>query len=501
MQTVTYILQSTFYVETFALLHLLIFVGVAIHLLYRPRNPLSTLLWLFITFSFPFIGWLFYMMMGINRVQSVNTRRTRRRALSDRRLDRQRNRFERQLNDTHLGFRVLSPELPPCAVSLNTVHERTPGIGPLLQGNTIHLYSSGAAAIRAIFAAIREAQDHIHIQSYIIANDKIGRELMELLCERAHAGVDVCVLYDTVGSAYSHLSGFFRRYRGIPNLEIRGFTHTNLARFTLQANIRNHRKITIVDGKVGFTGGVNFHKAYFPSPDAEPILDIHFKVEGPIVGDLQYTFLRDWYYITSESPRLLIGRNYFPPVAAVGEVMIRGINNGPTDDEIDVGANTFTTAIINAVKQILVITPYFVPTEELTRVLIIAALKGVDVRILVPRENNHPLIANASRTYYHRLLQAGVRIFERYAPFIHSKALLIDTSLAIVGSSNLDPRSLNLNYETNLVIPDAAFSAKLKRYMLGEFAHAEEINLSLWNKRPLYRSILENACNLLNPNL
>ncbi len=488
------------HIEFLALLHLLVFAGVALHLLSRPREPLSTLLWLFITFSFPFLGLFLYMALGINRVQTPGPNPGRRQTLRERRQERQRRRLDRQLNETHLAYRQLDPSLPPCAQPLNTILQRSPITPPLTTGNSLHLYTSGAAAIQAILAAIHTARHHIHIQFYIIANDPTGRQLMDALAERARAGIHIRVLYDTVGSAPSHLSRFFSPYRRIPNLHIHGFTHTNLARFTLQANIRNHRKIAVFDGQTAFTGGVNIHKDYFPTPLAEPIRDIHLRLRGPAVSDLQATFLRDWHHISPSSPDLPPDRT-FPPPLIEGQTLVRVVNNGPTDDEIDIGANTFTTAIQSATRQILILTPYFVPTPELTRALIIAALKGIDTRILLPRENNHPLIANASRSYYQRLLQAGVRIFERQPPFIHTKAILIDSILSIIGSSNLDPRSLNLNYETNLIIPDPPFAAILKHHLLSEFAHADEIHLPAWRRRPLHRRIIENACNLLQPNL
>jgi cardiolipin synthase len=222
-------------------------------------------------------------------------------------------------------------------------------------------------------------------------------------------------------------------------------------------------------------------------------------LRGPVVQELQYTFMRDWYFMTDEDPAELLRESYFPHLAPAGPAMIRVVNSGPAGSEMEALSDVLFMAIVSARKQILAVTPYFVPPHEIVRGLRAAAQKGVDVRLIVPRKNNHVYAGMAGRARYEELLEAGVRVFERQEPFIHAKALIIDDTLAVVGSANMDMRSFRLNYETNLLVFDDRFLNELKRIVLDDLARSEELDLAEWRRRPVCRQMLENLCYLMMP--
>jgi cardiolipin synthase len=254
----------------------------------------------------------------------------------------------------------------------------------------------------------------------------------------------------------------------------------------------------IVDGRMAFTGGINLHIENITRGDEPPIRDYHVAVRGPVVSELQYAFLRDWYYITDESPDRLLCVEHFPPLTKEGDTPIRVVNGGPAT-ELDEIYDSIFACLVSAQKQILIVTPYFVPTSDIIRALRNASMRGVDTRIIVPAKNNHIYAGWAARAYYEELLEAGVRVYERRPPFMHAKGIVVDDTVAVVGTANVDVRSLKLNYETNLMIYDPAFAGRLKEVMLEEIAMSGEIDLALWRKRPLSQRMRENACSIMTP--
>ena len=369
---------------------------------------------------------------------------------------------------------------------------------PLLGGNHVDLLVTGDEAFPRMMDAIASARDHIHLQSFIIGNDPIGRKVMALLAEKARSGVQVRVMYDRFGSTIAVLTGLFFRYRRTPNLHIAGWTMARLLKRQFQINLRNHRKVLIVDGEIAFTGGINIQVEHTTFGHRPPIRDYHVRLRGPIVSELQYTFLRDWYYLTEEDPERLLCADHFPRLEKSGDVPIRLINGGPAS-ELDEICDTLFACLVSAQKSILAVTPYLVPTADIIQALRNAALRGVDVRVVVPEKNNHLYAGWAGRAFYEELLASGVRVYERRPPFIHAKGLIIDDVVAMIGTANFDVRSLKLNYETNLMIYDNDFINRLKQVMLEEVALSSELKLADWRNRPLTQKMKENACSLLTP--
>lgn len=480
-------------------LHAAIFIMVVYHCLKSRREPASAVLWIFLTWSFPVIGALIYISFGINRAE----RKTWHKHLTDSNL-----RAERRIREDaalpmaywHSVHKALATKPPePITRELNNVANAILPDYPLLGGNFVKPLVDGDQAYPLMLEAIAKAQHHVHLQSFIIGNDNVGKDFLDLLAERAAAGVTVRVLFDRFGSTYALLYNLFRKYRKIPNMRVIGWTQTNALKRPFQINLRNHRKIMVVDGRTAFTGGLNLQRKNITQAAEPSIRDYHFQVSGPIIQELQYSFLRDWYFMTDEDPETLLNQAHFPNLEAAGKCLVRLVNSGPTPEENEAAANIFFECLSIAKHQVFAVTPYFVPSNAIFHAFRSAAMRGVDVRLLVPLKNNHFYAGLAGKAFYEELLMAGVRIFQRLPPFMHAKALIVDDHAALVGSANLDIRSLRLNYETNLLVFNAAFVNRLKRIIIEDLAHSEEVNLTQWRARPTSQRLKENFCHLLAP--
>jgi len=488
----------TFWMVSSTLLHILAFIGVCLHALKRRRNASATILWIFVAWSFPIIGILLYLAFGIDRVPDKGLRKKAANQL----VMRQRNKLHLdngRIIPWHLDNGIVSTKLEDALVrKLNQSIDQLNPEHPLLDGNRIEPLVGGDEAYPLMLQAIRSATDHIHMQSFILANDETGREFLEALKAKANEGVKVRLMFDRFGSTHAYLGGMFRKYRNIPNLEIQGWTQANPLKRQFQVNLRNHRKNLVVDGKTAFFGGVNISSENRTANGRKAIRDYHFKVEGPIVHELQYSFLRDWFFMTEEPLENLLRPEHFPKSDASGAVRARIIDSGPSNPPEMLG-ETFFNAIVMAQSQILLVTPYFVPTIDILKALRSAARRGVDVRIVVPEKNNHRYSGMATRALYEELLDSGARIFHRKPPFIHAKAMVIDNAVALVGSANIDVRSLELNYETTVLLSGEPAIGKLKLIVLEDLEQSAEINLNTWLRRPAMQKLGENLCALMTP--
>jgi len=482
-----------------SIIHFLLCLVVILHILRKPNDARTSLLWIFLTTAVPFFGVVAYVLFGINTIPEKGWEKQ----YSDSTFRKQQSLHSRTthplaaIRTQQKSFRTQPPA--PENVQLNHIMDQIARNNPLLGGNTITLLESAEDALETMFQAISAARHSINLATYIFNDDCVGQRLMDLLEERARAGVKVRVLYDAFGSAGANLRLFFWRRRNVPNLRLIGYSQANVLKRKFQIHLRNHRKILVIDGKEAFTGGVNFHSVYIKRRKKEGAIDYHFRVRGPIVLELQYTFLRDWYYMTDDPIDELLSSDLFPAPENAGEIAARLQNSGPTRDENVATLDTFVAAFNQARSQILIVTPYFVPPEPLVLAFRQAAYRGVEVKILVPASSDHPPVQLASQALYKSLLKSGIRIFERHPPFIHAKGMVIDDNTAIVGSANIDPRSLFLNYETNLAVFDRGFAANLKAAILRDMAQSDEVLYSEWRRRPMRRQLAENFFNLFHP--
>jgi cardiolipin synthase len=491
-------MDLTFWVAFSTASHILAFTGVTLHALHRRRNASATILWIFVAWSLPLFGPLLYLGFGIDRIPAKGLEKRAANQLM------MRLRNERHENSStfiawHFGHRTPASEIAESSSKkLNMALDSLIPEHPLLNGNTIQPLASGDEAYPLMLQAIRSAKNHIHLQSFIIHRDSTGQKFLEELKKKAEAGVKVRLLFDRFGSTHAYLSGMFRQYRKVPNFEICGWTQANPLKRQFQINLRNHRKNLIVDGQIAFFGGVNLATENTTSGGNKAIRDYHFQVEGPLVHELQLSFLRDWFFMTQESVEHLLSNDHFPPVQATGNARARLIDSGPSEPP-QLAAETFFGAITLAQSQILIVSPYFVPSPDIIRALRSAAQRGVDVRLVVPEKNNHRYAGLASRALYEELLETGIRIYHREAPFIHAKAMILDDSIALVGTANLDVRSLELNYETTALFEDETAIGQLKIMIHEDINQSTELNLNEWLQRPALQKLGENLCALMTP--
>ncbi len=478
--------------------HIMAFIAVCLHALKRRRNASATLLWIFVAWSFPLIGQLLYLAFGIDRVAGKGLRKKASNQLMMN-MRRVRHDDESPFVAWHNNFRTPLADIEgDYCQKLNRSIDVLNVDHPLLDGNTITPLANGDETYPLMLEAIRSAKHHIHLQSFIIERDETGRKFLEELRKKAEAGIKVRLLFDRFGSTKAHLSGMFRRYKQVENFEIYGWTQANPLKRQFQINLRNHRKNLIIDGHVAFFGGVNISTENITTPKYEAIRDYHFRVEGPLVHELQISFLRDWFFMTGEPIERLLNVDHFPQMTSIGNARARLIDSGPSEPP-GLATETFFNAIILAQRQVLIVTPYFVPTSDILRALRSAAHRGVDVRIVLPEKNNHRYAGMASKALFEELLSAGIRIYQRKPPFIHAKAMVVDDSIALVGTANLDVRSLQLNYETTALIEDDSAMNRLKQMIHEDMSCSKEIMLNKWQSRPPIQKLAENLCSLMSP--
>ncbi|KIH80765.1 cardiolipin synthase [Pseudomonas batumici] len=339
---------------------------------------------------------------------------------------------------------------------------------PCLANNQVQLLVNGDTTFDAIFQAIEQAREAVLVQFFIIHDDQLGRLLQKRLLEKAAEGVAVYVLYDRIGShALPHEYVETLREGGV---QIRAFATRSgwLNRF--QVNFRNHRKVVVVDGLVGFVGGHNVGDEYLGAmPPLSPWRDTHVQVSGPVVACLQESFAEDWFWASRKLPPLILPESY-----PDDGVLCQLLASGPADP-VETCSLFFVEAIHSARERIWITSPYFIPDEAVFAALRLAVLRGVDVRLLLPSRPDHRIVYAASSLYAFEAVRAGVRVF-RYGPgFLHQKVVLVDNEISAIGSANLDNRSFRLNFELMLLTVDEAFAREVERMLEQDFALAHEV--------------------------
>ncbi len=362
---------------------------------------------------------------------------------------------------------------------------------PLILGNKVTLLQDGAATYAAMFAAIRKAQDHINLESYIIEDDDIGRQFADLLSEQQGRGVQVNVIYDSVG-AFNTPKAFFKRLTEA-GIEVLEFNPVNplAAKTPWLINNRDHRKLLVVDGQTAFIGGINISSVYSSGSIARRTVktagdtaawrDTDLQIEGPVVGELQKLFLQTW---EKQRGKPLAPKAYFPELKAQGKDIVRAIGSTP-DDPYSLMYLTLISAIGNAERQVYLTHAYFVPDPQLLDALTDAAGRGVDVKLILPSHSDSAVVFHAGRSHYSTLLKAGVKIYERRGPLLHSKTAIIDGVWSTVGSTNLDWRSFLDNDEINAVILGPEFAQQMQAMFASDLEASEAIDLEGWEHRPL----------------
>ncbi|HEX9685695.1 MAG TPA: cardiolipin synthase [Burkholderiales bacterium] len=362
---------------------------------------------------------------------------------------------------------------------------------PLILGNKVTLLQDGAAIYSAMFAAIRSARDHINLETYIIEDDEIGQQFATLLLEQQGRGVQVNMIYDSVGGIRTPKAYFERLTKG--GIEVLEFNPVNplAAKTPWLINNRDHRKLLVVDGRIAIIGGVNISSVHSSGSVARRTgktaastaawRDTDLQIEGPVVGELQKLFMETW---EKQRGKPLVPKEYFPALKAQGNELVRAIGSTP-DDPYSLIYLTLISAIGNAETQVYLTSAYFVPAPQLLKSLIDAARRGVDVRLILPGYSDSASVFHAGRSYYSSLLEGGVKIYERVGALLHSKTAVIDGVWSTVGSSNLDWRSFLDNDEINAVILGREFGQKMLDVFAGDLKASQAIELESWERRSL----------------
>ncbi len=471
--------------------HVALAVVVSLHVLLHKHRPVSAVLWLGVLWVLPFVGALGYLMFGVDRVSRGASERETVEALMRRRIGVDRGAPEvaapaGAVPEGHPAVHIL--RATDAAVRPYRVHG----------GNRAELLVDGDEFFPSLTDAIESAEKSIHLQTFIFSVDRTGRRIRDLLANRARDGLEVRLLYDRFGSTRAHLTGFFRPARRA-GVRVASISQANPLKGRFQINLRNHRKVVVIDGRVGFVGGLNIDDRNLSEyRSGSPDRDYQVKLEGPVMADLQTVFAADWHYATREPAESLMTPACYPPLEPVGPAFVQVVPGAPEHGGKGL-AQAFFAAAVSARESLDIVTPYFVPDQTFVEAVSFAAVRGVRVRLIVPTKSNHWYTSYATRALYQPLLDAGVRVFERGRPFMHAKALVADGSYAMLGSANLDYRSLHLNFELNVEISEAAFVRRLVDQIEAERARSREITLDEHRARPLPRRLLENFCFLFQP--
>ena len=385
-----------------------------------------------------------------------------------------------------------------------TLLEQQIGGSALVVGNKVTLLQDGPATYTAMFAAIRAAKDHINVESYIIEDGDVGQQFADLLLERQAQGVQVNVIYDSVG-AFGTAKAYFERLTQA-GVQVVEFNPVNplASKGGWSPNHRDHRKLLVVDGAVAFLGGINISSVYSSGSGgrraakaADPAAgwrDTDIQVEGPVVAEFEKLFGQTW----DKQKGKPLAPQAATPAAPQGHDIVRAIGSTP-DDPFSLIYLTLISAITNAEKQVYITNAYFVPDPQLLKALLDAAARGVDVRLILPSRSDSPPAYHAGRSYYTQLLQAGVKIYERRGVTLHVKTAIVDGIWSCVGSSNLDWRSAIDNDEVNAVVLGREFGQQMQAAYMKDLQSSEEIELRAWEHRPLMMRLKEAAARLWGP--
>ncbi|MCU0304434.1 MAG: cardiolipin synthase [Thermoanaerobaculales bacterium] len=464
------------------LIGLLEIVGIlsAAHAVMSVRTPQGTIAWAVVLVAAPFVAVPAYWVFGRNKFKGyVRARRHKLERLED-------------------AIRRANEQLAACS----TVRRASPGVVaateklarvPFTGGNRVDLLVDGEATFSSILDGIRAARSYVLVQFYIVRDDALGRRLASELADKARGGVPVHFLYDEIGSfalSHSYLEGL--RAAGV---EVTPFHSRKGVGNRFQLNFRNHRKTVVVDGRVAWVGGHNVGVEYLgEDPDIGPWHDVHVRLEGPAVIGAQLAFLEDWRWATDNELSCL---SWTPRIEDVrAEALV--IASGPADP-METALLMFMHAISSASERIWIASPYFVPDDAIVQALQLAALRGVDVRILIPEKADSRWVTLAAYSYFDEVKAAGVAFYRYQAGFLHGKFMLIDDNVATVGTANFDNRSFRLNFEITAVVLDEQFAGEVHRLFEHDFLSSRLMVLGELDAKPLWFRLAVRVARLLAP--
>lgn len=485
--------------EFITVIFYLLYLAIALYttgvIIYRRTDPVKSLSWIVIILFLPYIGLAIYLLFGQNfRKQKIFSRK----GVRDERV--RRVMAKKQLEEFYTNYNQLPENLKEFE-KLITLNLR--GSHSLLGVNSkISLYYTGRQALDQMYSAIEKANKHIHLQSYIIEDDFIGNRFKDLLIKKAKERVEVRVIYDDVG-CWS-LPKEFKKELTDSGIELLNFAPVKFPSLTSKINYRNHRKILVIDGVSGFIGGVNIAERYYKESQQSTWRDTHICIEGESVSALQSSFLLDRYFIINQQLR---SRKKYHPIPLTQNfklsttekgIYTQIITSGPDSDWADIMQSYFT-AIVSAKKEIYIVTPYFTPNVSILDAIKTAALGGVKVSLMLSEKSDTKIAQWSTISYATELLEAGVKVYLFRKGFNHSKVISIDGKFSIIGSANMDNRSLEHNFEATAIIYDATVAQQVESQFKQDITQCRTLESSKWAKRGVKNKIIESFARLLSP--
>lgn len=456
--------------------YVLSIITVIVVIIGENRNPLKSLAWVTVLILLPAVGLVLYIFFG--------------RSIKNKRMISRRNKRRLRRRES---FHAPQAELNRLsAENRQLVHLATTLTGSTFYpGNATRVYTDGAEKFAALKQDLRSATQFIHLQYYIFEDDALGTEIADILKDKARQGVKVRVIYDHIGSIHVK-SGFFKSMAEA-GVEIYPFFRVRFTPFASRINWRNHRKIVVVDGRVGYIGGMNIADRYLDGGKKFALWrDCHIRIEGPAVSALHNSFAVDWTFMQQPLP------DEECDVTVRGDDIMHLVTAGPMNRWHNV-AHAFHHAIASARQRVWLQTPYFLPTESLLKALQSAALAGVDVRVMLPRHSDSALLVHASASYITECMQAGIKLYFFEPGMLHSKVLIVDDEFSSVGSTNFDFRSFEHNFEANMLIFSPTVNLQLRELFVADMKQSTRVRRDEWDRRPWPRKIAESLTRLLSP--
>ncbi len=468
-------------------LYYFIIFFVVINLLLENRNPLKTHSYLLLLLLLPVVGVLIYFFFGQHQLK--------RKIFAKRGLINQA--FGPIYAQEHLDpkTKVAEEIIKPYGQFEKLIRFLKNDLSPLTLNNKVTILRNGEDKFPALMDAIAKAEDHIHIEYYIFENDAIGGPLADLLIEKASQGIEVRMLLDGVGSL-ALKKGFFKKMKR-SGVQLAEFMPVLFPSFTSKINYRDHRKIVIIDGNIGFTGGINISDRYINNGSHPNYWrDTHLKIEGDAVKTLQFLFFLNWQFVVQHE--LETHQKYFPKSAHVGDHCVQINASGP-DWELASIMDSFLIAITSARNSVKIATPYFIPTESILDTIITVSKSDIKVELMIPYESDSWIVKSASFSFIEKLLEAGVNVYFYKKGFLHSKVIMIDESFASIGTANMDYRSFDLNHEVNTYLYDSDLVETLLDQFEEDKLESIKITRDDWQKRGLKEKLKESICRLMAP--
>ena len=464
----------------FLVVYSIIIIITMVRVLMDNRQPAKTMAWMLVLMFIPFLGIILYIFFG------QNTRKERK--IWQQSLDQLTKRSMLEFVEQK-DFNIPEEYRTISNLFMNQ------NLALPFKNNEVEIYTSGYDFFPSLLMEIGKAEHHIHIDTFIISDDPLGRIIADALIDKAKQGVEVRLIYDDVGS-WRTPNSFFTRMRN-EGIEVYAFMPVRFPAFTSRVNYRNHRKICVIDGEVGFIGGMNIARRYVQGTPKQSWRDTHVKLTGAAVYGLQRAFLVDWYFV---SKVLITERSYYPEII-IGQnnSLVQVVTSSPTSlwPEIEQG---YVRILTNAKHYVYMETPYFLPTDPILFAMRVAALSGVDVRLMIPYETDTKIVEWASRSYVIEASKAGVKILLYRKGFNHSKLLVSDDAMATIGSTNVDFRSFENDFEANAFFYDKKIALQVKEIFLADQKDSIDLDdVRRFIKKPFLQRLWESFVRLLSP--